>query len=92
MTQQQAFSKSVSISKHAIDRAVERLGVQKEHAENHIRQLLAVATYHGESANAVGKADVFLHRNTGVTIIVGRDDKTVSTVYKAENIPTNKIL
>jgi len=81
MTQKVPFSKSVSISKHAIDRAVERLNQPKHCAENHIRQLLSAATFHGEGSNEYGKVDIYLHRKTGVSIVVSQKDNTVVTLY-----------
>lgn len=81
------FSQSVKISKHAIDRAVERLNQPQHCAENHIRQLLSAAAFHGEGSNEYGKVDVYLHRKTGVSIIVSQKDSTVVTLYCPDEQP-----
>jgi len=78
------FNRSVNVSSHAIDRAVERLGQTKHFAEQHIRQLLAASNYHGETPAPNGKRDIYIHRKTGTTIVIDPSNNIVVTVYKAE--------
>lgn len=82
---EQPFAKTVKIAPHAIQRTVERLGQSEENANRYIRQLLAAATYHGEGLTRQGnRAETYLHKKTGTTIVVAKDNDTVITVYRAE--------
>lgn len=81
---EQPFTKTVKIAQHAIQRAVERLGQAEENAEHYIRSLLAVAAYHGESSNYRGPCDIYVHKKTGTSIVIAKDNGMVITVYKAE--------
>lgn len=81
------LNKRVKFTNHAIDRSVERLNQPRFNAENYVRQLLATATYLGESSNYRSKADVYSHKKTGVTIVISQSEDAVITVYKAEEQP-----
>ena len=78
------LNKRVKFTKHAIERIIERLNQPEFNAENYVRQLLATATYMGESTNYRSKTDIYSHKKTGVTIVVSQCEDAVITVYKAE--------
>ena len=81
---EQPFTKTVTFTRHAIERIVERLGQPEVNAENHVRTLLASATYHGKSGNYEGPCDIYVHKKSGTTIVVSQLENRVITVYKAE--------
>ena len=86
---EKSFSQSVTFTEHAIERIVERLAQPLHNAENHIRGLLATATYQGITSSrtpGVSTAKTYLHMKTATTIIVG-DNDAVLTVYKADEQP-----
>ena len=87
MTEILPLSKRVKFTKHAVARIIERLNQPEFNAENYVRQLLATATYLGESSNYRSKADVYSHKKTGVTIVVSQSEDAVITVYKADEQP-----
>lgn len=83
MTQNnQPLSRTIEVTKHAIDRSVERLGFQRATADNNIRQLLAVATFHGIGSSSKGPTEIYLHHKTKTTIVISRKDNCVVTVYR----------
>ncbi|MBS4195375.1 hypothetical protein [Lederbergia citri] len=74
--------KMYRVTKHAIDRAVERLGVSAEYATNHLIQLMQTAYYNGSTPHPNGKRHkVFDHYKTRTRVIVSEDDSII-TVYK----------
>lgn len=78
------FAQTVKFTKHSINRIVERLEQSEITAENYVRQLLASAAYHGKSRSYEGPCDIYVHKKSGVTIVVDSVKKCVVTVYKAE--------
>lgn len=74
--------KDYRVTAHAIERAVERLGVAQQHARNHLRQLIQSAYYVGETVTAGNrKVRYFDHAKSRVRLVVGLDDSIV-TVYR----------
>lgn len=89
MTQNnQPLSRTIEVTKHAIDRSIERLGFQRATADNNIRQLLAVAAFHGIGSSSKGPTEIYLHRKTRTTIVISRKENCVVTVYRADEEPT----
>ncbi|ASN68050.1 hypothetical protein 8F11_15 [uncultured Caudovirales phage] len=84
---EKSFAQSVTFTQHAIERIVERLEQPQCNAENHVRKLLATATYQGETSNKYGVCDNYLHYKSRVNIVVARDSKSVVTVYNAKEQP-----
>ncbi|MFJ7665283.1 hypothetical protein ACIQXW_23275 [Lysinibacillus sp. NPDC097162] len=83
MTQNnQPLSRTIEVTKHAIDRSIERLGFQRATADNNIRQLLAVATFHGIGSSSKCPTEIYLHHKTKTTIVISRKDNCVVTVYR----------
>ncbi|QHZ45860.1 hypothetical protein [Bacillus sp. NSP9.1] len=73
--------KQYEATNHAIDRAVERLGIMRIHAKNHLRSLMQTAYYVGERPNGEGRiAKIFDHINSRTRLIV--DGNRIVTVYK----------
>jgi exopolysaccharide biosynthesis predicted pyruvyltransferase EpsI len=82
--------KPYNVTKHAIDRAVERLGVKAEYAANHIVQLMQSAYYQGDTQQSSGKTvKIFDHHKTRTRIVIG-DSDTVISVYKFPEIEVVK--
>lgn len=75
--------KPYNVSQHAIERAIERLGVLEFNAKNHIVQLMQTAAYQGDTRNKYGKTKVFCHFKTRTHLVVS-ESNTIVTVYKAE--------
>lgn len=89
MTQNnQPLSRTITVTQHAINRAVERLGFLKTDAENNLRQLLAVATFHGTGSGPKGATEIYVHHKTKTTIVISRKDNCIVTVYKGDAEPT----
>lgn len=81
---EQPFAKTVTFTKHAIERIMERLEQPELNAENYVRQILSSAAYHGVSHNYEGPCDIYVHKKSGVTIVIDAIKSCVITVYKAE--------
>ena len=79
------------VTKHAVERTVERLGISAEYASNHLIQLMQTAYYNGSTPHPSGKmTKVFDHYKTRTRIIVDDNDSIV-TVYKVPEEPMNII-
>lgn len=73
--------KHYEVTRHAVDRAVERLGISRAQAGSHLRQLMQSAVYVGDQSNHEGRtAKVFDHIKNRTRMIV--DGIRVVTVYK----------
>ncbi|WP_432661337.1 hypothetical protein [Bacillus subtilis] len=73
--------KHYEVTKHAVDRAVERLGISRPQAAGHLRQLMKTAFYVGDLTNEYGKrVKAFDHIKSRTRLIV--DGIRVVTVYK----------
>ncbi|XVM19368.1 hypothetical protein P5643_22010 [Bacillus subtilis] len=73
--------KHYEVTKHAVDRAVERLGISRPQAAGHIRQLMQTAFYVGDLNNEYGqRTKAFDHIKSRTRLIV--DGIRVVTVYK----------
>jgi hypothetical protein len=75
--------KKYGVSKHAADRAVQRLGILPEHASNYLNQLMQTAYNVGECGTNTkyGKgSEVYDHYKTKTRLIVSND--VIVTVYK----------
>lgn len=70
------------LTEHAKNRAVERLGIDRDQAGNHINQLLRTAILQGIEGSKDGKYRIYDHHKTRIRIIVNFEDDTVVTVYK----------
>lgn len=66
-----------SVTTHAIQRAVERLGIAEVYAANHLRQLMQTAQFIGYKLSG----RVFDHYKSGTRLIVS-DNDSIITVYK----------
>lgn len=75
----------VKIEKHAIDRAVQRFGVQRENATKWIQTQFSLAQFIGEHDDSSGKRRR-LYSNGFVLFGVSTRDMAIVTVYK----PTTK--
>jgi hypothetical protein len=75
--------KKYNVTPHAIKRAVERLGVDEDHAINYINQLMQTAYYNGDSTSKYGITRVYDHYKTRTRIIVGKDDRVI-TIYRIQ--------
>jgi hypothetical protein len=74
--------KPYKVTQHAINRAIERLGIPAHNAANHLVQLMQSAYYQGDTQHPSGKiAKTFDHHKTRTRLVVG-DDDSVITVYK----------
>ncbi len=78
--------KPYTVSDHAIKRAVERLGVPKFSAANHLIQLMQSAAYQGETGSRYGVTKVYCHFKTRTHLVVG-EDGTIITVYRGQELP-----
>lgn len=77
--------KQYKVTKHAVDRAVERLGWQRTGADHRIAQLMQSAYYQGEISHRDGKPrKVFDHHKSRVRMVIG-DDGAIVTVYPMED-------
>ncbi|MGL3988387.1 hypothetical protein [Bacillus paralicheniformis] len=73
--------KQYEVTKHAIDRAVERLGVLRSVAPNHLVQLMQTAVYVGSNPDKRGgRQEVYDHHKSRVRFIVYKNK--IVTVYK----------
>lgn len=77
--------KEYIVTKHAIQRAVERLGKAEAHAAHHLIQLMQTAYYHGEMAGPDGFTRKYYDHLKTKTRIVVIGDKII-TVYKFPEI------
>lgn len=75
--------KLYNVSQHAIERAVERLGVAEQYAKNHLIQLMQSAAYQGDTHAKYGNTKVYCHFKTRTQLVVS-EDNTIVTVYKAD--------
>lgn len=74
------------VSAHAIDRAVDRLGIAREGAANHLKQLMENAVYIGTQTNTNGRASrQFYHEKKNVIIVVDETLDKIITVYHADS-------
>ncbi|KYC77827.1 hypothetical protein B4090_3995 [Bacillus licheniformis] len=72
--------KQYEVTKHAIDRTVERLGINREHAKGHLLNLMQTAYYVGQQSNANGRiTKIFDHINSRTRLLV--NDSAIVTVY-----------
>ncbi|MED2979517.1 hypothetical protein P4284_22920 [Bacillus swezeyi] len=72
--------KQYEVTKHAKERAVERLNVSRTVAENHLVQLMQTAVYVGSTSNKRGgTVSVYDHHKNRVRLIV--DENRIVTVY-----------
>ncbi|TXK24511.1 hypothetical protein [Bacillus amyloliquefaciens] len=73
--------KHYEVTRHAVDRAVERLGISRPQAAGHIRNLMQTAFYVGDLSNEHGhRTKAFDHIKSRTRLIV--DGIRVVTVYK----------
>lgn len=73
--------KQYRVTDHAIQRAVERLGLPKFNAANHLVQLMQTAYYNGDSTGR----KVYDHYKSRTRLIVSYDNEII-TVYKVPEI------
>lgn len=74
--------KKYNVTRHAIERAYERLGIAKEQAAGYLNQLMQTAFYNGVTSSFKGDSHkVFDHHRTRTRIIVS-EDGAIITVYK----------
>lgn len=78
--------KMYDVTEHAIQRAVERLGISKEHARNHLINIMQSAYYHGSTPYAKGVRKLYDHVKSKTRIVVSDDNSTIITVYKFPEI------
>jgi hypothetical protein len=78
--------KTYKVTPHAINRAVERLGVSAEQAKNHLTQLMQTAYYNGDTTHPSGTVmRIYDHHKSRTRLIVAPDD-TIITVYKVTDL------
>ncbi|MEK5109879.1 hypothetical protein MHI57_24770 [Cytobacillus sp. FSL K6-0129] len=73
--------KEYIVTKHAIQRAVERLGQTEQHAPHHLKQLMQTAFYQGETPGPNGFIRKFYDHFKTKTRLVVIGEKII-TVYK----------
>lgn len=81
--------KPYKVTKHAAERAVERLGQPTHNAENHLRLLMQSAVFQGVVGNPKspsGKSRIFDHYPSRTRLIVEYDADLVITVYSMDSI------
>lgn len=79
--------KPYKVTQHAVNRAVERLGLPAEHAKSHLVQIMQSAYYQGDQENHAGNTTkVFDHHKTRTRLIV--DNDKIVTVYKMPETST----
>jgi hypothetical protein len=75
--------KRFAVTEHAIERTVERLGVEKVQACKYLNQLMQTAYLTGRpSSPRGGRTRVFDHYGSRVRIIVASEEDRIITVYK----------
>jgi SMC interacting uncharacterized protein involved in chromosome segregation len=81
--------KRYAVTNHAIERAAERLGVDKLQACNHLNQLMQTAYLNGLTPSTKGgRTRVFDHFGAKVRIIVAAEEDRIITVYKFPEVET----
>ncbi|NRG30747.1 hypothetical protein [Niallia circulans] len=75
--------KKYSITKHAIERAVERLGRKEHEAVNYLTQIMQTAVYNGEITGKYGEVSVFDHYKSRTRLIVRNG--SILTVYSMDS-------
>jgi len=71
------------ITRHAIERTAERLGIEASQAESHIKQLMQTAHLQGITANKDGGTNrIYDHHASNTRIITCSDGETVITLYR----------
>jgi len=73
--------KRYEVTKHAVNRAIERLGFTKNEAENRLNQLMQTAYYNGRTTGYGTVANVYDNHNHRIRFIVS-DANEIVTVYK----------
>jgi hypothetical protein len=80
--------KRYAVTSHAIERAVQRLGIDKSQACHYINQLMQTAYFRGVTYNSRGEAGrLFDHFNSKTRLVVSDDDRVV-TIYKFPEVET----
>ncbi|MDQ0270775.1 hypothetical protein [Cytobacillus purgationiresistens] len=68
------------VTKHAIERAYERLGISRKNAAHHLNQLMQTAFYQGETQDQGSVRKIYDHHKSRTRIFV--EDNHIITVYK----------
>lgn len=79
--------RTFDVTNHAVSRAVERLGVAREYAANHVIQLMQSAYYQGMTPGPRGITKIFDHHKSETRIITDELAETIITVYKFPELP-----
>lgn len=77
--------KTYKVSKHAVDRAVERFGWERVHVKGRINQLLQSAQFQGETNGAGKMRKIFDHHKNRIRMILSEDCSEVVTIFPMEN-------
>lgn len=72
--------KKYAVTTHAIERAVERLGRNRQHASNDLVQRMQTAVYQGE----VSQGRIFDHYASRTRLILAKTEDTIITVYSMD--------
>lgn len=72
--------KLYGVTTHAIDRAVERLGRKREHAQHELNQLMQTAVFQGET----GEGRIFDHYGSRTRLILALTKDKIVTVYSMD--------
>lgn len=80
--------KSYEVTKHAIDRAVERLGRKVGHAKNDIIQRMQTARFQGETEHG----RIFDHHESRSRFILAKDTDVVITCYPLDELKDGTII
>ncbi|GAK03304.1 hypothetical protein JCM19037_1618 [Geomicrobium sp. JCM 19037] len=70
------------VTNHAVDRAVERIGISRQAAANHLKQLMTTARYIG-AGNESKNRHIFYHDKSNVSMVVGKNGYVI-TCHKGE--------
>lgn len=71
---------------HALDRAVERLGQQRKHAQNHLNGLMQTAKYIGDRTDSGGNiVAAYYHENSRTEIRTSLDGRKIVTCMRRLN-------
>lgn len=82
MSVQAAEMKDIGVTRHAEQRAVERLGVEPVQARNHLKLLFQSAYYQGTTPSPRGMTRIYDHHKSSTRLIVSAGGSKIITVYK----------